>query len=658
MDQWKHLGLGCFLVFLIGCQGNEDFEALELEEGCQPLLGGVDCLLPYPSDFFLVDDSSLPSGKRISITGAAKPFTVQGESADTNDSVARDGFSRISPIVATFGQDLSATKFTAIHDDYNESLKLSHPTLLIEAETGVLVPHFVDLDPNAESPDRQALIIRPITNLKEKTRYVVAIHNLVAQKGETIKVPEGFRRLVDGQVSTKGTLAKIKEHFEKGVFSVIEEVGVKRNELQLAWDFTTGTQADVLRDMLRMRELVINKLETTAPELVSIEVEEHEAGKIWRTIRGVLKAPMVLVNQESGSDLYRDAAGSVGLNGEAEFSFIAEIPRTLKESGKAGRVLQFGHGFLGDKSEGQNGVPFHLAHEYGAVTFQIDWWGLCFDDLGAVAEGMSGNVSRGLQSLERIPQAMANWLALTYALDNTFAEHAAFKNPDNGALLFDAQHVDFLGISMGGIFGGVYAALNPRLSRIILNVGGAGFTHMMYRSSNFGQMTFMMEFPVPDPFEQQKIVAIMQGQFDRVDPSSYVQYIMSEALPGDPNSIPETRQVLLQTVLADISVPNFASFMKSRMMGAPLLVPAPVDVYGVETVTEGARNGWSLFDMGYDNSFYEIATPGGSNRGHDEMRWLPEAFQQMSVFLGAGELRHPCSLGCGPGSRLVSPTVD
>ncbi|MEE2961987.1 MAG: hypothetical protein VYA34_14720, partial [Myxococcota bacterium] len=398
-----------FLVFCIGCSSQSDVVALELGAGCQPLLSGIDCLLPYPSDFFLVPDPSMLSGRRILITGEAKPLTAQGESADTNDAIARDGFSRIPPIITTLGQDLSGTKFTGIHDDYDASLNLNHPTLLVEADTGKLIPHFVDLDPNAESPERQALIIRPITNLKEATRYVVVLHHLVSVDGGGIKIPEGFKRLLSGQISNKGPLVELQEHFDNAIFPVIARLGLERNRVQLAWDFTTGTQADVLRDMLRVRALVLDELASTAPELVSLEIEEHARGKTWRTLRGILKAPMVLKKKDSGSDLNRDSWGQVALNGEVEFSFIAQIPRVLKDSGKAGRVLQFGHGFLGDKSEGENGVPLHLAQEYGAVTFQIDWWGLCRDDLGTVAEGMSGNLSDALQTLERIPQAMANW---------------------------------------------------------------------------------------------------------------------------------------------------------------------------------------------------------------------------------------------------------
>jgi hypothetical protein len=48
---------------------------LELPEGCQPLLGGLDCLLPYPSDYFRRDDATMPSGARFALTDAARQKT-------------------------------------------------------------------------------------------------------------------------------------------------------------------------------------------------------------------------------------------------------------------------------------------------------------------------------------------------------------------------------------------------------------------------------------------------------------------------------------------------------------------------------------------------------------------------------------------------------
>ena len=38
------------------CPSTAPLPPLDLPEGCNPLLAGVDCFLPYPSDVFLVDD--------------------------------------------------------------------------------------------------------------------------------------------------------------------------------------------------------------------------------------------------------------------------------------------------------------------------------------------------------------------------------------------------------------------------------------------------------------------------------------------------------------------------------------------------------------------------------------------------------------------------
>ena len=63
-------------VFWIGCEATDPApEPLELPAGCNPLMGGIDCFLPYPSDVYLVDDASLPSGKRVEHRGASKLTT-------------------------------------------------------------------------------------------------------------------------------------------------------------------------------------------------------------------------------------------------------------------------------------------------------------------------------------------------------------------------------------------------------------------------------------------------------------------------------------------------------------------------------------------------------------------------------------------------------
>ena len=62
------------LILISGCT---PAEPLNLADGCNPLLAGLDCMLPYPSDFFRVEDSTTPSGYIVSREGAAKLYTKQ-----------------------------------------------------------------------------------------------------------------------------------------------------------------------------------------------------------------------------------------------------------------------------------------------------------------------------------------------------------------------------------------------------------------------------------------------------------------------------------------------------------------------------------------------------------------------------------------------------
>ena len=78
----RHLVRGMFLsAFVSGAVacGTEEvsIEPLELPEGCQPLLAGLECGLPFPSDHFLVDDPTMPNGKRIAMQASAILPTIK-----------------------------------------------------------------------------------------------------------------------------------------------------------------------------------------------------------------------------------------------------------------------------------------------------------------------------------------------------------------------------------------------------------------------------------------------------------------------------------------------------------------------------------------------------------------------------------------------------
>ena len=149
---------------------------LAVPEGCQPLLAGLDCLLPYPSDAFRVADAAQPAGARITLPDVAVPRSNEGKRYDLTSEHPIDGFSTVPTIVATLGVELSAEGFVALEHGGAPSLsKDTSHTLLVDAETFAPVPHFVDLDPRAADGARQALVLHPFVALAEQRRYVVLI---------------------------------------------------------------------------------------------------------------------------------------------------------------------------------------------------------------------------------------------------------------------------------------------------------------------------------------------------------------------------------------------------------------------------------------------------------------------------------------------------
>src|SRR5690606_32904860 len=144
----------------------------------------------------------------------------------------------------------------------------------------------------------------------------------------------------------------------------------------------------------------------------------------------------------------------------------------------------------------------------------IDWQGMSVDDIGVTVSTMGADIKNAPTFSDRVPQAMVNWLVMSAAIAGPLKEDPAFQR-EGGALVYDDSQLSFIGISQGHILGGVLSALHPRLSRSVLQVGGAGLSHMMFRALPFERFLFLMDLTLPDPLDQQKISAMLQRHFDR-----------------------------------------------------------------------------------------------------------------------------------------------
>jgi hypothetical protein len=635
---------------------------LTFVEGCSPLLASsesttVDCGLPYPDDFFLTDDASTPSGKRIVFVGPAKMATanIPVRSADIMETFAADGFSRLTPIVWSFGVRVDPEALPGIFDDAALTLAPGFATALIESGTGRRVPHFIDVDPRAVDNAREALVMHPLETLNERTRYIVAISGVVTPDGSAVAPPEAFRRLRDNNTGDDPVLAPLLARYQADVFPAIVDAGIARAALQLAWDFTTGSEANATTGMLQARAQAIAELERTAPVLAidaifegdDLELILQGSTDTWRMIKGSLIGPRIVDDDGPGARLALDDAGAVRLDGTTRFDFTVIVPASVRDSAEPASVLLFGHGFFGNQGEVEGSATRAVADHAGVVMIAIDWQGMSSDDIGDVVASVGGEVSRSILFGERVMQGMVNWQTLTRALKLGVFD-ATLSRPTGEVFIDLDRPLGFLGISQGHVLGGTLSALNADIDRSILMVGGANLAAMMFRARPFERFLSVLDITVPDPLEEQKIAAHMQSQFDRFDPATFAPYVQHTPLPLGPDNGRDGRQVLMMMGIGDTQVPNLGTELHARALGIPQLMPSALgETYGIATADFPAESGFVVYDFGIDPSFGARAAPAESeNLVHEAVRRVPEAKDQMRDFLKDGVIKNFCGGPC------------
>lgn len=632
-----------------GCS-DDDGSGDVVPEGCNPLAGSWDCLLPYPSDFFLVDDAAMPSGKRVVITPQAQMEAVDVGKVDFYAMHPADGFGIHPPILAFFPFDVDESTLIFHTDNVEESLGAESPTVLMEADTGIRVLHFAELDPRADDPKRRAFIIRPMVRLEHSTRYIVAIRGLVQTGGEPVPPAPGFARLRDGSAGSHAVLGQLEDHYENDIFPALEDAGVDRASLLLAWDFTTASEEWQTRDLLRVRDLVMASLEATPPP-VTVEEVTDDYDNIFRRVRGTIQVPLYMETAKAGAIIHRGSDGQVEENGTAEFDFSMLIPKVVADASPVVpvRTLQFGHGFFGGIGEFEGGYVRDFLERTHMVGIGIEWWGMATGDLATVITDIMTNTGQTLRFTDRVHQGMANQIAVTYALKTTLADLDELKV--DGTLVYDPEEIYYYGISQGGILGGTYMALTPHVSRATFSVGACSFPFMMMRSSNFVQFLGLIEMVLPDFLDQQKFVGLIPTVFERVDPITYAPYVMNDLLPG----APDERFVLMQIGIGDPQVPNVASHVHARALGVTNLLPGPRTIQALPASDGPLDSALVEFDFNLAGEIpgtYAIPPAGEmteDNPVHEGVRRTGAAMDMIDGFFHPdGQIVNTCDGACDP----------
>lgn len=707
-----------------------DIVDLERPDECE-ILNSASCALPFPSSRFLVDAAGeTESGLRmefpeVTLTG------VLGPPLSPEPLRRLDGYSPTVQILMNFPQGVSleasgaavlldplccgqsqTPPYVGVRTHDGSSLDADSPTVLIDAETGERLLHWVELDAHAVGdPARQTLFLRPGASLVPERRYIVAARGLVDPDGNPVEPELTFRALRDPRPSTIPALEARRADFED-IFARLEAAGVAREDLQLAFDFQVRSEKQLTERLLFMRDDALAWLGAVAPGDVSgfdqvTIVEENDCGdpgeSIWRHVSGTFAGPNYMT-------------GNIDVASELSFMSVDENDMPVRDpdmpvfpfvwdvavpcavyDGEPGHPLLLGHGFLG---EGSDMVSAYAAGGFFAgdglpyVAGATDWRGLSRGIFGPDALYLVTNVI-GLVALgghqfnnfasfpDRLKQGIVNSLVLSRMLKSGFFNRLPeFQRTPGVGVMPVEEEMFYFGVSLGGIYGSALAAFSQDIERFNVDVPAMNFSILEQRSTQFPVFLDLINAlrtdpPAPnqlpvDPVELALLLGIQHELWVSAEPAAYVRNITGAVAPPLPNTPP--KKILMTVAFLDKQVSNNATEIMARSMGLPNLVGSvQAGLSGIPDVADGPAgldSALVVYDTGYFDVFdpaYDPFVPPLANQipsskcdPHGGARLsIPASADQLAAFLQpGGSIYNFCDGICDAQTPVELPASD
>jgi hypothetical protein len=659
-------------------------------------LNPLQCLAPWPSDRWRVEDPATRTGHRLSLPRSAMPSNRRGVRTDPAQWNAMDGFSPATSMMTVFDEELD-TSDLANERNIEGSLTADSRTVVLEVPgTGapVRVAHFAEIDTWGDvDRARVPFYIRPAARLRERTRYIVAIRDLRTTGGAPVEPSEYFRALRDGTPLPEAEdLESRRAHFEE-IFTTLEAAGVPRANLLEAWDFTTASDESLYSDMVTIRDEAIRQNDIAGNCRITVaSIEERPEENVYRRMEGTIRVPLFVNGTEPGggteesvnlSRLHRDGMGRPTQNDEipfAEVPFTATIPRSVFTSVSAGgppaRLLTYGHGLFGDRGETYSGWFRDTIEELQMVGIAVDWWGMSGEDVLRVTRAL-GEFSSFVATPERLEQGLLNFLVLTHSFINAGLGRCEIVgtaevpepfhiSPTGGgmpALSYDPRERYYYGNSQGGIMGLALAGLSTDITRFVSGVGGMAYSVMIPRSTNWQVYGAIMGNSYRWQVDRALLMTMAQSQWDYGEPSTYAAFIHEgNTLPcslGEtycPGGSTPGHHVLMMIGQDDAQVANITADSAARTVGdVPVLLPSPYRPYGLETTTGSGEeapvlDALAIFAIpGTPALPLGTRDPRADNPAHEGVRRSAAGHRMMDRYCRAdGQVDQTCDGVCDP----------
>lgn len=545
---------------------------LDAAPGCDPLDTAA-CLLPFPSNRFTVADADMASGRRVALP-AGQLANTSGSTLDPTQWNRNDGFSPGTPVLAHFENvDLDASKLPR-QGDIGASMEPDSGSVVVDADTGKRLAHWVELDASAPDPAHQLLILHPAAAFPEGHRIVVGFRGLVSTDGADIEAPLAFRAYRDSLGTQLDAIESQRDEMERG-FSALSTAGVERGKLTLAWTFTIASGRNLSERILTMRDDAVERLGDKAPaftvgEVVTDPGELHPG--IAREVHGTFRVPSYLEGDGSpGSSMHYDAEGRLPAYAGYDYTadFTCQVPTSAADGTKKARMVVYGHGLLGGRGEVENSQVAKIASTNTMVYCATDWIGMSSADIGNAVK-ILGNISSFSTLPDRGQQGILNTLMLARLMirPDGLGSSPAFQGP-NGASIVDGDEAYFDGNSQGALMGGAATAVAQDWTKAVLGVASMDYSILLSRSVDFTKYFSVLDAAYPARIDQQLIYGLLQMLWDRIEIDGYAQHLTRDPYPKTPK-----HQVVLDVAFGDHQVANVTSEMEARTIGAAIRQPS------------------------------------------------------------------------------------
>ena len=615
--------------------------AVEQTDGCDNL-NPLHCMLPFPSDGFLIEDNSTVTGLRVNYAENTLPvsgsLSNSGESVQIESLNLLDGMSPSTQIMTAFS---TLPNLTGVADQYSIGLSMEagHATTLLNLDTGEKVAHWVETDARADDDSATIVFIRTLRSLEPNTAYGIGISGL------SVTPSVAFQAILDGQ-QTDAPDVESRQESMAALIQSLNESGHDIENLKDAWQFHTASLDSIVGPTLSMRADALGRLGNDGIGCTVETVDDdwmNDSDLDFRRIKGTYTVPQYLEWQNPPSKISTDANGTPQFVENAEIPFTLVIPQVLADKNESGPLVVFGHGFLGDGRSAVSSWAIGWMEEYEVAMVATDIHGWSGTDIDTVFMGLANPEYFEHQS-DRLQQMLVNQMALARTFKGVCSDLAELHY--NGTNLVNSSDVHYMGYSLGGIYGASITGFSPDIDRAALWVGGSGFSTFIERSTNY--VTFSDGFILPQAYPQRNdralLIAVCQQMWDASDAETWLRF--AESGYGDEI---QPFNILSTISVNDAQVPGLSSDRAARTAGIPMLNGSMMTPYGIDMV-DGPINGSAIvyWDGGYDGMPDTNAAPplGDAGLAHNEIAPIIQVNSMVKDFLLTGVINDTCGGSC------------